>query len=86
VKDNKPAYAYNYLGLQMFNIVGATKLSSGKSTIKLEFSCGGGTPGSGGLIRQWGIIGTLVNRAVRLRYYSWRRISLDDRAQFQAYL
>ncbi len=48
VKDNKPAYAYNYLGLDLSSVVGKSKLPKGKSTIRLDFAYDGGTPGSGG--------------------------------------
>ncbi len=49
VTDNKPAYAYNYLGLEIYNITGKSKLPNGESTIKLEFAYDGDKPGSGGL-------------------------------------
>jgi arylsulfatase len=49
VKDNKPVYTYNYLGLDLSSVSGKSKLPKGKSIIKLEFAYDGGNPGSGGL-------------------------------------
>jgi len=48
VKDNKPVYAYNYLGLTTYSVTGNNALPKGKSTIKLDFDYDGGKPGSGG--------------------------------------
>jgi arylsulfatase len=47
VKDNKPVYAYNYLGLSTYSVSG-TALPDGKSTVKLDFDYDGGKPGAGG--------------------------------------
>jgi arylsulfatase len=47
VKDNKPVYAYNYLGLSTYSVSG-TALPDGKSTVKLDFDHDGGKPGAGG--------------------------------------
>lgn len=48
VKDGKPAYDYNWLGLQRFTIASSKKLPAGKSTIKFEFAYDGGGMGKGG--------------------------------------
>jgi arylsulfatase A-like enzyme len=48
VKDGKPVYDYNYLGLQHFIIRADKPLPAGASTIKLEFAYDGGKPGAGG--------------------------------------
>jgi len=48
VKDGKPAYDYNFLGLQRFTINAAKKLPAGKSTIRFEFDYDGGGLAKGG--------------------------------------
>jgi arylsulfatase A-like enzyme len=48
VKDGKPAYAYNWVGLQRYTVASDSPLPSGKSTIKLEFAYDGGGRGKGG--------------------------------------
>jgi len=48
VKDGKPAYTYNFLGLQHFTIASSKKLPKGKSTIRFEFAYDGGGMGKGG--------------------------------------
>jgi arylsulfatase len=48
VKDGKPAYDYNFLGLQRFTIASPKKLPAGKSTIRFEFAYDGDGQGKGG--------------------------------------
>jgi len=48
VKDNVPAYDYNFLGLQRTSIAGTTKLPPGKATVQFVFDYEGGGPGKGG--------------------------------------
>ncbi len=48
VKDGKPAYTYNFLGLQRFTIASSKKLPKGKSTIRFDFAYDGGGMGKGG--------------------------------------
>lgn len=48
VKDGKPVYAYNYLGLKIFIAEGDTEVPQGKSTVTLDFAYDGGKPGAGG--------------------------------------
>ncbi|HET9394440.1 MAG TPA: hypothetical protein VFO36_00170, partial [Nitrospiraceae bacterium] len=48
VKDGKPAYAYNWVGLHRYTVASNASLPSGKSTIKLEFAYDGGGRGKGG--------------------------------------
>jgi arylsulfatase len=47
-KDGKPMYAYNFLGLRTFKVVGASPLPAGKATILFEFAYDGGGLGKGG--------------------------------------
>jgi len=47
VNGGKPAYAYNWVGLQRYTVVSNSPLPSGKSTIKFEFAYEGGR-GKGG--------------------------------------
>jgi arylsulfatase len=49
LKDNKPTYTYNFLGLQGFTIAGPQPLAAGKATIRYEFVSDGGGMGKGGL-------------------------------------
>jgi arylsulfatase len=49
VKDGKPAYTYNYLGLQRFTVASPQAMPAGKGTIRLEFAYDGGGLGKGGL-------------------------------------
>jgi arylsulfatase len=48
VKDGKPVYEYNFLGLQRFKFVSPKPLPAGKSTLRLNFDYDGGGLGKGG--------------------------------------
>jgi arylsulfatase len=48
VKDGKPGYDYNFLGLQRTSIVAANPLAPGKATLRFEFAYDGGGPAKGG--------------------------------------
>ena len=48
LKDHKPVYTYNFLGLQRFTIAGAQPVAAGKATIAFDFAYDGGKPGAGG--------------------------------------
>ena len=50
LKDGTPAYAYNYLGLQHFDIAAPEPLAAGKASIRIEFAYDGGGPGKGGKV------------------------------------
>jgi len=47
-KDGKPAYAYNFLGLETFTVASPTPLPEGKVTLRMEFAYDGGGFGKGG--------------------------------------
>lgn len=49
VKDGKPMYTYNWLGLQEYTVAGTEVLPSGKATIRFEFVYDGGGAGKGGV-------------------------------------
>jgi len=49
VRDGKPGYDYNFLGMQRTSIVSPQALGSGKSTIKFDFAYDGGGLGKGGM-------------------------------------
>ena len=49
LKDGKPAYTYNFLGLQRFNIAASQPIAAGKATIRFEFASDGGGMGKGGI-------------------------------------
>jgi arylsulfatase len=48
VKNNRPVYAYNYLGLELFKVSSPTPLPTGKVTLRYVFLQNGDGPGSGG--------------------------------------
>ena len=48
-KNGKPAYTYNFLGLQRFEVAAAQVVAAGKATIRFEFAYDGGGLGKGGL-------------------------------------
>jgi len=49
LKDGKPTYAYNFLGLQRFIVSAATPVPDGKATIRFEFAYDGGGLAKGGI-------------------------------------
>jgi arylsulfatase A-like enzyme len=48
IKDGKPTYTYNFLGMQRFTIASSEVLPAGKSTVRFEFAYDGGGMGKGG--------------------------------------
>jgi hypothetical protein len=48
VKDGKPAYEYNFLGMKRFTIAADKPLPRGKSIVKFAFAYDGGGAGKGG--------------------------------------
>ncbi|MGH0031914.1 MAG: arylsulfatase, partial [Myxococcota bacterium] len=48
VKDGRPAYDYNYLGLERTTIASSKKLPAGKVTLEFDFAYDGGGLGKGG--------------------------------------
>ena len=48
LKDGKPTYTYNWLGLQRYTVAAPEAVPAGKATIRFEFAYDGGKPGSGG--------------------------------------
>ena len=49
LKNGKPAYTYNFLGLKRFTIAARNPVPAGKATIRYEFAYDGGGLGKGGL-------------------------------------
>ncbi|NGZ11342.1 MAG: arylsulfatase [Nitrospira sp. LK70] len=49
LKDGKPTYTYNFLGLQRFNVTAAQPIAAGKATIQYEFVSDGPGMGKGGI-------------------------------------
>lgn len=58
-KDGKPAFTYNFLGLDRYVIASDEKLSEGKVTVKLDFIYDGGGAGKGGMAKLY-VNGKLV--------------------------
>lgn len=48
VKEGKPTYTYNLVGMQRTTIAASQPLAPGKTTIKMDFAYDGGGPGKGG--------------------------------------
>jgi len=49
MKDGKPAYEYNLLGLQRFSIASPQAIPPGNATVKFDFQYDGGGLGKGGM-------------------------------------
>jgi len=48
LKDGKPAYCYNFIGLQEFKVSAPQAVAAGKATIRMNFDYDGGGVGKGG--------------------------------------
>ena len=48
LKDGKPTYCYNLLGLQQFKVTAPTALAAGKANVRMNFDYDGGGIGKGG--------------------------------------
>jgi len=48
LKDGKPTYTYNWLGLKSYTVAAAQALPAGKATVRFEFAYDGGGAGKGG--------------------------------------
>jgi arylsulfatase len=48
LKDGKPTYCYNFLGLQQFKVAAPQALAAGKATVRMNFDYDGGGVGKGG--------------------------------------
>jgi arylsulfatase len=48
LKDGKPTYCYNFLGLQQFKVSAPEALAAGKTTVRMNFDYDGGGIGKGG--------------------------------------
>ena len=49
VKDAKPVYTYNFLGLERYTVSAKSALPAGSATVKLDFVYDGGGLGKGGM-------------------------------------
>lgn len=50
LKDGKPSYVYNWVGLQRYAVTSSVPLSAGKNKIKIDFAYDGGGFGKGGTV------------------------------------
>jgi arylsulfatase len=48
LKDGKPIYCYNFIGLQEFKVAAQQAVAAGKATIRMNFDYNGGGVGKGG--------------------------------------
>jgi arylsulfatase A-like enzyme len=49
MKDGKPAYTYNFLGLERYTVAATNPIPAGSATVKLDFIYDGGGLGKGGM-------------------------------------
>jgi len=49
LKDGKPTYTYNFVGLQRFTVAATSAVPAGKATIRYEFASDGPGMGKGGI-------------------------------------
>jgi arylsulfatase len=49
LKDGKPTYSYNFIGLQEFKVAATQAVAPGKATIRMNFDYDGGGLGKGGM-------------------------------------
>jgi arylsulfatase len=49
LKDSKPTYCYNFLGLEEFKVTASKPVATGKITLRMNFDYDGGGVGKGGL-------------------------------------
>lgn len=47
IKDGKPTYTYNWVGLELYTVTSTQKIPAGKHTVKLDFAYEGGRGGGG---------------------------------------
>jgi arylsulfatase len=48
VKEGRPTYCYNWLGMKQFTVAATVAAPAGRATIELDFKYDGGGPGKGG--------------------------------------
>jgi hypothetical protein len=48
LKDGKPTYCYNFLGLEEFKVAAPSAMAAGKATLRMNFDYDGGGAGKGG--------------------------------------
>ena len=48
LKDGKPTFCYNFLGLNQYKVAAPKALAAGKSTVRMDFAYDGGGLGKGG--------------------------------------
>jgi arylsulfatase A-like enzyme len=49
LKDGKPTYCYNFVGMQEYKVAAPSALAPGKATVRMNFDYDGGGVGKGGL-------------------------------------
>jgi hypothetical protein len=74
MKQGRPEFVYNWLGLERYTIASSQVVPAGKATIQFKFAYDGGKPGAGG-------DGTIFVNAVKV---AGGRISRTQAAMFSA--
>jgi arylsulfatase len=49
-KDGKPAYAYNFIGRQIYTVSATEAVTAGKATVRMDFAYDGGGLAKGGTV------------------------------------
>jgi len=49
LKDGKPTYCYNFVGMQEYKVAASSAMPAGKATLRMNFDYDGGGAGKGGL-------------------------------------
>ncbi len=49
LKDGKPTYCYNFVGMQEYKVAASKEMAAGKATLRMNFDYDGGGAGKGGL-------------------------------------
>jgi arylsulfatase len=62
LKDGRPVFTYNWLGVELYNLRASRAVPAGKATIRFDFAYDGGKPGGGGMGRIY-VNNTLVAKA-----------------------
>lgn len=79
VKDNKPMYSYNWLGIEMYRTAATKAMGPGEHTIRMSFAyAGGGERGAGGTVSLF-VDGEKVGEGTVTRTHA-NVFSLDDTA------
>ncbi len=78
MQNGRPAYAYNWVGLERYQVAATQALPAGRVTLRYEFVYDGGKPGSGGQLSIYA--GDRKLGEGRIEHTNANMFSLDDAA------